>query len=160
MRGRWTGIAGLPTQPKGAFAVKQKYTGWIILCGCVAATAVGVIAGRDSMPEQAQAASSQIVQQPVVSAEITRACQAVAQQIVTIQRTIVNEKRARQLRGLAVYDALVSQEYQVDTSNCPPDFRMTVLRFVTAEDSFRIHAHMDRTGKAEKIVAALVEGSR
>jgi hypothetical protein len=43
----------------------------------------------------------------------------------------------------------VAQEYQIDTSSCPADFRMAVLRLIAAEDAARQHAHMYTTAKQE-----------
>jgi hypothetical protein len=131
-------------------------TGWIAVCGCLLAVTIAVIGGRDVAPPQAQAAS--LSSQPnAVSPETTQACQAVVQRMVTIQQTILAEKQARQLIGVAPLDVIVPEEYQIDTSKCPADFRMPVLRFVAAEDSARIHAHMDKTGRKEEFLTAGVE---
>jgi phage FluMu gp28-like protein len=53
-------------------------------------------------------------------------------------------------------DELVAQQSRIDTSKCPNDFRMAVLRYVTAEDTACIHANMDRTGKAGEVLGAAV----
>jgi hypothetical protein len=138
-------------------AMRRKSIGWIILSGCVIAVAVAVFSGLQQMPERAQAAVAPPQQANVVPAETTQDCQAVAAQIVAIQQTILAEKRSGQLKGLAPLDVLVAQEYQIDTSKCPADFRMAVLHFVAAEDVARIHAHMDRTGRLGEALTACVE---
>jgi hypothetical protein len=133
----------------------RKSIGWIILSGCMIAVATAVFCGRESVPQTAQAATPP-PQANVVSAETTQVCQAVVDQLATIQRIVLEEKRSRTIKPQAANDELVAQEYRIDTSKCPTDFRMAELRFVTAEDSARIHAHMDRTGKAEEILGAAV----
>jgi hypothetical protein len=129
--------------------------GWIIVTGCVIAVAVAVFGDRAPLPPTAQAAVAP-PQVNVVSAEITQACQVVVAQMATIQRILLDEKQAKAITPQAAMDELVAQEYRIDTSKCPPDFGMAVLRFVTIEDSARIHAHMDKTGRADEILAALV----
>jgi hypothetical protein len=133
----------------------RKPLGWIILSVCVIAVAAAVYDGRRTMPQIAQAAAPP-PQANSVSAETTQACQAVVVQLATIQRIVLEEKQSRTIKPQAANDELVAQEYRIDTSKCPTDFRMAELRFVTAEDSARIHAHMDRTGKAEEILGAAV----
>jgi hypothetical protein len=125
--------------------------GWIILGGCLVAVVVAVFFGQWPMPQQAQAAP------PPISLETTQACHGVVEEIVTIQQTVLNERRAGILRGLAPLDAIVAQEFQINTSRCPSDFRMAAMRFIAAEDSARIHAHMDRTGKLGEALTAGVE---
>lgn len=58
---------------------------------------------------------------------------------------------------MPAFDECVAQQYQIDTSSCPADFRLAVLHFVAAEDSARVHAHMDKTGQAEPALAACFE---
>jgi K+-sensing histidine kinase KdpD len=133
----------------------NKTIGWTILCGCLVAVAFAVIAGRASTPPAARAASSPEAPSPF---QATQACQAVADRLVTIQKSILNEKRAGELKGLAPLDQLVSQEFQIDTSQCPADFSIAMLRLVMVEDATRIHMHMDRTGKTEALCAAIFPG--
>jgi len=135
--------------------MKQKRIGWIALPVCLVAATIAVIGGRQTMPPSARAAAPP--QANVVPAETTQACQAVVEQMVTIQRVLVDEERSRTIKRLAALDELVAQEYLIDTSKCPTDFRMAVLRFVAAEDAMCIRAHMDKTGKAEEILGAAVE---
>ena len=92
-----------------------------------------------------------------VSPETTRACQSVVYQMVTIQQFVMDEKQSRTIRPLAAMDELVAQEYRIDTSKCPTDFRLATMRFIMAEDSARVHAHMDRTGKADDALVAGME---
>lgn len=69
-----------------------------------------------------------------VSPETTRACQSVVYQMVTIQQFVSDEKLPS---PMAAMDELVAQEYRIDTSKCPTDFRLAVMRLVMAEDSAR-----------------------
>jgi len=105
------------------------------------------------MPQTAQAAAPP-PQSNVVPAETTQACQSVLSQIVMIQQILIDEKQSRTIKPLAAFDELVAQEVRIDTSKCPTDFRMAVLRFVAAEDAMRAHLHMDRTGQAEEVLSA------
>jgi hypothetical protein len=89
-----------------------------------------------------------------VSPETTRACQSVIYQVVTIQQFVMDEKLSS---PVAAMDELVAQEYRIDTSKCPTDFRMAMARFVAAENSACIHASMDNTGKAHEVLVAGME---
>ncbi len=89
-----------------------------------------------------------------VSPETTRACQSVVYQMVTIQQFVSDEKLPS---PMAAMDELVAQEYRIDTSKCPTDFRLAVMRLVMAEDSARTRAHLDKTGKAEEALVAGME---
>ncbi|HEX4052968.1 MAG TPA: hypothetical protein VHX86_01755 [Tepidisphaeraceae bacterium] len=133
----------------------QKSIGWIALYTCVIAVAVAVFDGHRPEPQTAQASTSP--QSPAVSPDVTQACQAVINQMVMIQRITADEMRATGRRFLPTFDECVAQEYQIDTSSCPADFRLAVLHFVAAEDSARVHAHMDKTGQAEAALAACFE---
>lgn len=133
----------------------QKSIGWIALYVCLIAVAVAIFDGRRPMPQTAQAATPS--QASTVSPDTTQACQAVINQMVMIQRITADEMRSAKGNCLAALDECVAQEYQIDTSYCPADFRMAVLRFVVAEDSARIHAHMDKSGQTEAALAACFE---
>jgi phage FluMu gp28-like protein len=78
--------------------------------------------------------------------------------MIAMRRTAMDKKRSGQVKPLTADDQLVAQEYQLDMSKCPADFQLAMFRFMMTEDTARLHAHMDRTGKAEKILGAGVEG--
>jgi hypothetical protein len=120
----------------------------------VISVALAVFSGRGSTPQAAQAAPPPPPVN-VVPVETTQACQAVLTRIITLQQTLINGKQSGTITPLAAFDKLVAQEYQLDTSKCPTDFRMAVMRFVTAEEFARIHAHLDKTGRAEKFLGVL-----
>jgi hypothetical protein len=128
----------------------RKNIGWIALYICLISVTATVLDNRETLQPVAQAAalSPQIAQSPAVSSETIQACQAVADRIVTIQGTNFNKNSSEYRKNWTPLDECVAQEYQIDTSKCPVDFRMAVLRFIMTEDSARIHAHMDKTGKA------------
>jgi hypothetical protein len=135
-------------------AMARKPIGWIILAGCGIVVAAAVLSEQSTIPQIAQAATPS-AQSHVVPAETTQACQAVLSQIVSIQQILIDEKRSGTIKPLAAFDELVAQEYRIDTSKCPPDFRMAVLHFVTAEDSACTHTHMDKTGRDREFLGAL-----
>jgi hypothetical protein len=85
------------------------------------------------------------------SPETTRACQSVIYQIVTIQQFVMDQKLSN---PMAAMDEMVAEEYRIDTSKCPTDFRLATGRFVAAENSAYIHASMDKTGKAREALVA------
>jgi hypothetical protein len=103
-------------------------------------------------PRSAEAAPSPRINS--VSPETTRACQSVVYQMVTIQQFVMDEKLSS---PAAAMDELVAQEYRIDTSKCPTDFRMATARFITTENSACIHANMDQTGNAREVLVAGME---
>jgi hypothetical protein len=133
----------------------RKSLGWIALYVCLLAVAFAIFHGPHYAPEPAQAAVAPSEMTPAW--DTTQACQAVVNQMVTIQRITADEARSAHDRFLSALDECVAQEYQIDTSNCPADFRIAALRFIAAEDSARIHAHIDKTGQAENFLAACFE---
>jgi hypothetical protein len=99
--------------------------------------------------------SPQTVEGARVFSGATEACQAVVSQFTTIQQAVLTERQSGQLRPLAALDSLVSQESRVDTSKCPPDFRMAVMRFVATEATLGRDAHMN-AGRSGDAVARFV----
>jgi hypothetical protein len=96
-------------------------------------------------PRSADAAPSP--QANAEASETTRACQSVVYQMVAIQQFVIDEKLPS---SVAAMDEMVAQEYRIDTSKCPTDFRLAIARFVTTENSARIRATTDETGNADK----------
>jgi hypothetical protein len=137
--------------------MSRKTIGWTCVCGCVVAVALAVFANRATTPPAAEAAASSPRATPRASSEqATLACQAVADKLATIQQGIVDEQRKGLLQGLAALDQLTDMEFQIDTSQCPADFRKAMLQYVMVEDAARIHAHADNSGRAQVVFSGLV----
>jgi hypothetical protein len=96
-------------------------------------------------------------QAPDVAPETTAACQSVVNQMATIRRVVNNELQSGTIKADAANDELVDQELQIDTSKCPTDFRIALLRFITSEDAARMHAHTDKTGRCDEALATGIE---
>jgi len=77
--------------------------------------------------------------------------------MIAMRQAAMDKKRTGQVTPLTADDQLVAQEYQLDMKKCPADFQLTLFRFMMTEDTARLHAHMDPTGKAEKILGAVIE---
>jgi hypothetical protein len=108
---------------------------------------------RSPLPSPESVSAAPTPQANAVSPAVSRACQSVVYQIVTIQQFVMDQKLSSPVAAL---DELVAEEYRIDTSKCPTDFRMAIARFVTAENSARIHAGVDKTGNAcSELVAAI-----
>jgi hypothetical protein len=137
--------------------MKRKSIGWVALPACLVAVSIAVIGGRATTPRSARAASSKS-RANFVSPETTQACQDIIDQMIAMQRTAMDKKRSGAVKPLTADDQLVAQEYQLDMSKCPADFQLALFRFMMTEDTARLHAHMDRTGKAERILGVVVEG--
>jgi hypothetical protein len=129
----------------------------LIAIACAALACLWCATSRSPLPSPLSAIAEPSPQITPVSAQTTQACQSVVYQMVTIQQLVMDEKQSRTIRPLAPMDELVAQEYRINTSKCPTDFRLAVMRFVMAEDSARVHAHMDRTGNADEALVASME---
>jgi hypothetical protein len=99
-------------------------------------------------PDSASAAASQDTN--AVSAQTTQACQAVVDQMVSIQQFVMDEKLSNRV---AAMDELVAQEYRIDASKCPADFRLAISRIVSAENSARMRTNTDQSGNANEAFA-------
>ena len=133
----------------------RKSIGWLALYGCLIVVGYASIDRSRWSPQSAQAkpAPSDAAQ----TWNTTQACQAVINQVLMVQRITADEVRSANSKCFPALDECVTQEYQIDTSNCPADFRLAVLHFTAAQDLARIHAHMDKTGQTEAALAACVE---
>jgi hypothetical protein len=103
-------------------------------------------------PDSASAAASQDTN--AVSAQTTQACQAVVDQMVSIQQFVMDEKLSNRV---AAMDELVAQEYRIDASKCPADFRLAISRIVSAENSARMRTNTDQSGNANEALLAGME---
>jgi phytoene dehydrogenase-like protein len=131
----------------------QRNIGWIALGTCIMAVSITALVGRDA-PQSADASAAF----PQVTADNTQACRAVIGQIITIQQTAISQKHSGNLLSTP-FAAVVAQESQIDTSQCPPDFRAAVTHFIAAETIASFNARMDTTGKLDRAFAASVETS-
>lgn len=119
--------------------MNHKSFGWAAVLGCILSVMIAVIGGRETQPPSAQAYWSQ----GNWSIQDQQACQAVMNQMNAIRQTAWNEKLAGQATQLSAMDDLVSRESQIDTAKCPADFRRAEARFVAAQNTLSVDAHMD-----------------
>jgi hypothetical protein len=134
----------------------RKNIGWIALGTFAFAVLIGAICGRET-PESADASPS-LPASPQVTPDKTQGCQAVIRQIITIQQTVISQKHSGDLLATP-FDAIVARESQIDTSQCPADFRAAMTHFVAAETIASFNARMDRTGELDRALTAIVETS-
>ena len=131
----------------------KKNIGWIALGTFMGAVLIGAIFGRET-PQSADASAAS----PQFSPDNTQACRGVIQQIITIQQTVVSQKHSGKLVETP-FDAIVARESQIDTSQCPADFRSAMTHFVAAETIASFNARMDQTGELDRALTAIVETS-
>jgi hypothetical protein len=131
----------------------KKNIGWIALGTCMIAVLMASLLGRET-PESADASPAS----PQNSSQPAQACQSVIQRIMTIQQTVIAQKRAGNLAQTPI-DAIVAQESQIDTSQCPQDFRTAVTHFVAAETIASFNARMDPTGRLDRALTAVLQTS-
>jgi hypothetical protein len=134
----------------------RKNIGWIALGTFAFAVLIGAICGRET-PESADASPS-LPTSPQVTPDNTQGCQAVIRQIITIQQTVISQKHSGDLLATP-FDTIVARESQIDTSQCPADFRAAMTHFVAAETIASFNARMDRTGELDRALTAIVETS-
>jgi hypothetical protein len=87
----------------------------------------------------------------------TSACQAAMVQLNAAEHAADDDLKFQKLKPLAALDECVANQHQVNTTECPPDFRMAVLRFLAAEDSLSMHVHMDVGKKGDLALRVLFD---
>jgi hypothetical protein len=117
--------------------MNHKSFGWAAVFGCILSVAIAVIGGRETQPPSAQAS------QGGWSAQDGQACRAVVNQMNSIRQAVWNEKLTGQATELAAMDDLVSRESQIDTAQCPADFRKAAARYIAAQNTISVDAHID-----------------
>jgi hypothetical protein len=144
--------------------MNRKKIGWIALTICLAAVAITALGTQQTSPQSAAAATpspkpalSSAVPASVISAETTRACQSVWDRILIIERVNAAEVRNHVQKPLAAMDEMVSLHARIDTSMCPPDFRVAVWRYVSAENAARYRAHKNQAGMSDAFFTTSVE---
>lgn len=131
----------------------RKNIGWVALGTFAFAVLIGAICGRQT-PQSADASPSS----PQLPPNNTQTCQVVIQQINTIQQTVMSQKHSGSLVATP-FDAVVARESQIDTSQCPADFRSAMTHFVAAETIASFNARMDPTGELDRALSAIMETS-
>jgi hypothetical protein len=119
--------------------MNHKSFGWAAVLGCILSVAIAVIGGRETQPPAAQAGWGQ----GTWSVQDAQACQSVMNQLHAISQAAWNEKQNGEATELSAMDDLVSRESQIDTAKCPADFRRAEARFVAAQNTLSVDAHMD-----------------
>jgi hypothetical protein len=138
---------------EGENSMTQKNIGWIALGTCIIAVSIAAFFGREA-PQSAEASAAS----PQVSVDNTQACQAVIQQIIVIQQAVISQKHSGKLVETP-FEAVVARESQIDTSQCPADFRSALTHFVATETIASFNAGMDRTGGFDEALTAILETS-
>jgi hypothetical protein len=115
--------------------MNHKSFGWAAVFGCVFSVALAVVANREMQPRSAQASTAGI-QGP-------QACKAVMGKLDAIRQTVWNRHTDGNSSQLTAIDDLVSQQSEVDTIQCPAEFRAAEARFMAAENTLAVDAHID-----------------
>jgi hypothetical protein len=118
--------------------MNHKSFGWAAVLGCILSVTIAVIGGHETRPPSAQA-----YWQGNWSAQDQQACQTVMNKMNAIHQAAWSEKLNGQATQLSAMDDLVCRESQIDTANCPADFRRAEARFVAAQNTLSVDAHMD-----------------
>jgi hypothetical protein len=87
----------------------------------------------------------------------TQACQAAMIQLNAAECVLHDDVKFQKQKPLPAFDECVAKQHQIDTTNCPPDFRMAVLRLLAAEDALSMHIHMDVGKKSDLAVRVIFD---
>jgi hypothetical protein len=131
--------------------MNHKSFGWVIVFGCILSVALAIFGSREIQPQAAQANTAGW------SLQTTQACEAVINQLDAIHQAIWNEKVNGQATQMTAMDDLVNKQSQVDTAQCPADFRAAEARFMAAQNTLAVDAHIDSAKNGEAAFRAMFD---
>jgi hypothetical protein len=125
----------------------HKSFGWVAVFGCILSVGLAIFGSRETQPRSAEASTAW--------AGSTLACNSVIAQLEQIRQSVCNQRTNGQVTQMAAIDDLVSRQSEIDTVQCPAEFRAAEARYMAAANTLAVDAHIDFGANGEAAYRAL-----